>query len=204
MKFPFFLFAFIIFVGVITYKRKQHTHKQDMVTEAFIERERRANISRKRDISHLNYLTFAIDRLPLFEFQDEELLSHENILKELADKKIINLSNYSNTDLKLMYGPANLNVLSEYDENYHQLSSTLLAYANREVALSRMDSAIQILEYAMDLAIDSSQIYLLLADLYQTQGTPEKIETIIQKLSSMDTSFSSMVLSKLDTFHTSE
>jgi len=101
-----------------------------------------------------------------------------------------------------MYGPANLADLSSYDENYHLLTTTLLAYARREVELDRIDAAVTILEYAMSLALDVSQIYLLLAELYQKQNTPEKIQDITDALFVMDESFSSLVLPKLPVSHT--
>lgn len=111
---------------------------------------------------------------------------------------------YSNTDLKLMYGPANLNELSECDNNYHLLSDTLLNYAERENTLQRYEAAISILEYAMSLRIDSSRIYLMLARLYDEQNTPEKIQNIFHALSSMDDSFTSHVLPKLRSSHIEE
>lgn len=204
MNFPFFLFAFIIFTATLALRRKQQTKKQEDVNESFLERERRANATRKKDISNLKYLSFCIDRLPLGEHPDETLVSYEDCLRELSGKKIVNLSAYSNTDLKLMYGPANLNELSEYDDNYHTLSSVLLAYAKREIELERIDAAIMVLEYAMSLSIDSSQIYLLLAKLYQTQQTPEKIKNIKASLSAMDESFSALVMPKLAAYHIDE
>ncbi len=197
MRLPIFLIALIIFTAYLAVKRKKQTRNQEEANNSFLERERLANSTRKKDISGLDYLAFSADMLPIAEVIDEELLSCETVLKELSNKRIINLSAYSNTDLKLMYGPANLNDLMEYDDNYHMLSSTLLAYAKREAELDRTDAAITILEYAMSLAIDSSQIYLLLAELYKKQQTPEKIQRINDALSSMDESFSSLVLPKL-------
>lgn len=206
MRFPIpvFLFAFILFTAILAVRRQRQTTKQEQANEAFLERERMANATRKKDISSLDYLSFTVQRLPIAEYSDEKLAEYESILTNLSSKKIINLSGYSNTDLKLMYGPANFNDLSEFDENYQTLSDTLFAYAKRETELDRTDSAITILEYAMELKIDSSQIYLLLAKLYQTLQTTEKIQTIIDTVSSMDESFASFVLPKLNAFRTAE
>lgn len=204
MKISLFLPLFIIFLVVLSIKRHQQTHAQQNANEAFLERERTANATRKQDISGLDYLPFSADALPVGEFQDDELAGYEETLTKLSEKKIINLSSMSNTDLKLMYGPANFNDLSEYDENYHTLSSALLGYAQREEALNRTDAAVTILEYAMSLAIDSSQIYLLLAKLYQKRQTPEKIQTMIDTISTMDESFRTLVLPKLESFRIDE
>ena len=206
MRFPIpvFLFSLILFTAVRAVKRQRQTTKQEEANEAFLERERQANATRKKDISNLDYLAFSVKRLPISNYPDTKLTEYETILTNLSNQKIINLSQYSNTDLKLMYGPANFNDLSEFDENYHTLSNTLFDYAKRESELGQTDAAIAILEYAMELKIDSSQIYLLLAKLYQTQNTPEKIQTISDTLSSMDESFASFVLPKINAFRTVE
>lgn len=204
MRVPIFLIAFILFTALLAVKRKKSTEAQENANEAFLERERMANATRKKDISALPYLSFSTDTLPVGEFADDELYSCEAVLQDLTDQKIINLSMYTNTDLKLMYGPANLADLSSYDENYHLLTTTLLAYARREAELDRIDAAVTILEYAMSLALDASQIYLLLAELYQKQNTPEKIQNITDALFVMDESLSSLVLPKLPVSHTAQ
>ena len=201
---PVFFTATVIFTEVLAVKRAKHTRLQNEANESFLERERLANATRRKDISGLDYLPFSADALPLSNVSDPELLQHETVLKELSGKKIINLSMYSNTDLKLMYGPANLNELTECDDNYHLLASTLLSYADRKISLGYANDAVSILEYAMSLKIDSSKIYLLLAELYQKQNTPEKIEQIADCVASMDKSFSAFLAPKLDAFRTAK
>ena len=97
-----------------------------------------------------------------------------------------------------MYGPANLPALSEYDDNYHRLAALFLDYASRQLELCDTSAAIAALEYAAELRIQSSRIYLLLAELYLKQGTPEKINTIRDTVSSMEEPFRRLVLPKLD------
>ncbi len=201
---PVFFISSVVFVLFLAMKRGKQTRRQENTNEAFLERERQANATRKKDISNLNYLPYTADALLLDEYPDEELSQYVKILKDLSGRKMLNLSMYSNTDLKLMYGPANLNELSECDNNYHLLSDTLLNYAERENTLQRYEAAISILEYAMSLRIDSSRIYLMLARLYDEQNTPEKIQDIFHALSSMDDSFTSHVLPKLRSSHIEE
>lgn len=204
MRFPLFLILLIIFTAVLAVKRQKSTRAQEEVNEAFLERERRANTTRKKDISGLDYLPFSCDNLPIGQVKDTTITSCEDTLTNLSGKRIINLSSFSNTDLKLMYGPANLNDLTEYDDNYHTLSHTLLDYAKRMQELAYTQNAVTILEYAMSLSIDSSQIYLMLADLYNELHTTEKIQGIVDSLSSMDESFRSLVLPKLSDLHLME
>lgn len=200
MNFPipvFFIF-FVAFAAFAAFKRSRQTQNQNHANLSFLERERIANNTRKKDISNLNYLNFCAERLPLSVCEDPTLNAIETTLKELADQKIINLSQYSNTDLKMMYGPANLTALSEYDDNYHRLATTLTAYAVRLEELNHVAAATAALEYAMELGIQFSQIYLKLAELYRKQHTPEKISSIQEALLAMEESFASHVLPKLD------
>lgn len=201
---PILLLTFICFTAYLAVRRKKQSDRQAEANEAFLERELAANATRKKDISGLDYLAFSADRLPLKTVPDEELASYEAVLRELSGKKIINLSRYSNTDLKLMYGPANLNSLTEYDDNYHALSSALSSYARRKAAIGCKKEAIAVLMYAMELKIDSSQIYLDLAKLCAECGMPEQIKEIETALSSMDKDFSALVLPKLAAFRTEE
>ena len=97
--------------------------------EDFFERERLANSTRKQDISHLDYIVLDLSLLPMGKTQDPSIKKLEDTLTELSQKQILDLSDKSNTDLKMMYGPANLDTLWECDDNYHALSQTLLEYA---------------------------------------------------------------------------
>ncbi len=197
MRLPIFFITFVLFVGILALKRRSQERKQQDLNESFLDRERRANLTRKQDISGLDFLKFSLDALPPDRYPDEELLMLETELIGYHDAKIINLSHYSNTDLKLMYGAANFNQLCLYDNNYHTLAKTLLTYAKRHQELGHVKEAIHVLEYAMSIQMELGQVYLLLAQLYQEQGTPEKIEEIKAALSSMDESFLSRTLPKL-------
>ena len=194
---PIFFISFVSFMVYLTIKRGRQTQNQENVNQSFLERERLANTTRKKDISGLDYLPFTAERLPAFPSSDEVLNSVRAEFEELSGKRIINLSQYTNTDLKLMYGPANLPDLSEYDDNYHRLATLFLDYADRQVKLGDTGSAIAGLEYAMELRIQVSRIYLLLAELYRRQGTPENIAAVRDVLSSMEESFCSRVLPKI-------
>lgn len=198
MKISILLPLILVFLAIYAMKRRRQEQAQKKVTEDFWAREREANTVRKKDISHLDYLPFSLEKLPVGKCLDSELLACEDTLKQLADKKMLNLSAYSNTDLKFMYGAANLPILTECDDNYHALSSAILSYAMRQIELDRTDEAIEILEYAMELSMDSSQIYLQLAELYRKTQASDKIAGIIRTVSTMDASFQKLVLPKLE------
>lgn len=185
MAFPF-LGLFIIFLSVAAYYRKRATAQQKKVTEDFWSREDQANQIRRKDISNLPYITIPLEKFPIGISDDEELTDYENDLKNLASRKILNLSHQSNTDLKLAYGPANLPALSEYDQNYTTLLRNLVAYADCLIKNGFEAEAVPVLEFGISIDSDIRANYTLLAGLYREQGNAAKIQKLINKASSLD------------------
>ena len=91
----------------------------------FWQRERDANNTRKQDISQLDYVDFSGVTLPFAQFEDTLLKECEQQVLNLKDKKVLNLTGISNTDLKMTYGAANLPLLTQYDQNFTLLVRTL-------------------------------------------------------------------------------
>lgn len=202
MAFPF-LGLFIIFLSVAAYYRKRATAQQKKVTEDFWSREDQANQIRRKDISNLPYITIPLEKFPICISDDEELTDYENDLKNLASRKILNLSHQSNTDLKLAYGPANLPVLSEYDQNYTTLLRNLVAYADCLIKNGFEAEAVPVLEFGISIDSDIRANYTLLAGLYREQGNAAKIQKLINKASSLDSMMRSAILDQLHTIQNS-
>ena len=136
-----------MFVAVLSYFRKRSDRQQNEIKELFWEREQRANFVRRQDISGLSYISIPFDYFSIGVFSDETLIQCEQALASFRDKKILNLTGLSNTELKLMYGPANLPDLTLYDENYAQMLHILTNYSNRLLELGHFDAAIPVLEF---------------------------------------------------------
>ena len=198
MAFPF-LGLFIIFLSVAAYYRKRATAQQKKVTEDFWSREDQANQVRRKDISNLPYITIPLGKFPIGISDDEELTDYENDLKNLASRKILNLSHQSNTDLKLAYGPANLPALSEYDQNYTTLLRNLVAYADCLIKNGFKSEAVPVLEFGISIDSDIRANYTLLAELYKEQGNASKIQELIDKAASLDSMMRSAILEQLHT-----
>ena len=121
----FLLPYFVLFLIVIQFLIRKNSKNDDNRNEKYWEREHLSNSSRKKDISNLNYIKIP-DTLPFVTDLDNfELKKAQQQIIDLKDKKILNLTGLSNTDLKLEYGVANLTVLSEYDENFTILVKAL-------------------------------------------------------------------------------
>lgn len=176
------IFIFIIWSNYEIRKNSKHS-KED--TEKFWNRESEANISRRTDISTLNYIVISTQRLPIEDTSDSVADHYRDILLGLSGKYAINLCNYTNTQLKLKYGVSNLKELTEYDSNYITLVTNLQKWASRLYNLSYPENAALVLEYAVSCNTDVMKSYQLLEQIYKEQNHPEKIKTLNALMSSL-------------------
>lgn len=190
--FPFLTIS-IIFMLVLAFFRKRSTDKQNEVQQQFWEQENLANSTLRQDISKLEYISIPLDKLPL-SLESEAV----ETIRALADQKIINLSTYTNTELKLKYGIANLDILSEYESNFFTLEKSLESYASELLAADRSSDAQKILEYAVAIGSDVSNIYLMLAELYKAQDHNDRLSWLIAEASKLKTLTKDSLIVKLN------
>lgn len=157
--FPF-LAIFIVFCLVLNYYIRKSDSSQKKVQDEFWEKELRSNAVRKKDISKLDYITIPLDKIPA-----KLCTSTETKLFSLAEKPMLNLSGISNTDLKLQYGTANLEVLAEYDTNFLDFVALLPDYTAELIEAGELDTAKMLLEFAVSVNADSRRIDKQLAEL---------------------------------------
>lgn len=169
----------IIFVLWLQYEMRKADILSYKGTREFWEKERQANLSRKADISSLNYITVPIDSLPISDTEDSTINSYRDTILSLSGKKIVDLTGITNTDLKLKYGPSNIGQLSEYDNNYIILVSILQKWGDRLLNRGYTAEAVSVLEYAVKSRTDVTNTYKLLARIYMEQHAPEKIDALI-------------------------
>ena len=161
-----FIFIFIIFIAVFRYYSHKHTVNQEQVLQDFWDKEQQANNVRKQDITGLEYVTLSADLIPgTLHTEEEKILSH------LISQKMLDLTEYSNTDLKLKYGAANLDELSKYEQNYVSMIRQLPIYARQLFDNGNTEEAKKLLEFGMSLENNSGSIYNTFKELYQSQDT---------------------------------
>ncbi len=197
MKIPFLatLFLFLLVLGRALKKNTKAMNEQE---QSFWQRERAANNVRKKPLDDLEYISLPLEQLPTDAHNDDsvvqECLDTLNILK---DNKIVNLTCITNTDLKLTYGTANITVLTEYDQNYTSLVTTLQKWADKLYQLGDMDSARIVLEYAVSVRSDITATYLLLAEIYSQSGLSERIPELVTAAEKLTTTSGKIILRKL-------
>ena len=153
--------------------------------EEFLEQESRANSVRKADISALPYVEIPLNELPLDALSTCGCSALAEELRALASVKILNLSMYTNTELKLMYGPANLTALSDCDDAYTSLIMLLNKIGASLLEADRPDDAEKFLSFAVSIGSDITTSYTMLATLYAKKHDINRIDWLIGNADSL-------------------
>lgn len=192
MKYPFFA-SFIVFGFLFSFSLKKRTKKEKQYVDNFWEREREADSTRRKSLENLDYIAIPLGELPMDVLtQLPEIKEYHDKIRELADKKIVNFAGYSNTELKLEYGAPNINLLSEYDQNFEDLITLLQEWASLLLQNwgegaqlcpeeERKQAAKKILAYAVSIGTDITDSYEKLVKLYLEYGEQEKIPALREK-----------------------
>lgn len=187
----------IIFVLWLNYEIRKNNKYSRKAMDEFWNREYQANHTRKTDISDMDYITIPFDRLPLDNNPDPSVNSYRDTILSQSDKKILNLSGFSNTELKLKYGVSNIKKLSEYDNNYILLTTTLHKWGERLYLTGYHKEALSVLETALECQTDVHKTYELLGKIYMEQGLLNKFNQLMDKISSTDIRDKEKLLIKL-------
>lgn len=183
---PVLTILLLIFILWLNYEMRKASSKQQKASESFWAKENSSNLVRRKDISDLDFMTVTTDGLPLEDKEDDTINSYRDTILKLAGAKLINLSGFTNTDLKSLYGPANMSLLTEYENNYITMVSFLQKWADRLYSKGFIEDAQSVLEYAVRMQSDVIGTYKLLAKIYRLRKMPEKINELVDFLSDSD------------------
>ena len=181
----------------IAYERRRTDRIREEATERFWEKEQRANLTRKKDISALDYIEIPVDTLPFPETGKEEITDMQKLLLHLSTQKIVNFTGLTNTELKLTYGAPNLNLLMEFDKNYLELVRSLYRYGKYLHELGLVKEAKTILEYGLSIKTDVSANYTLLAEIYKAENAKERIDFVISEAENLTSMTKKSLLANL-------
>ncbi len=202
MKYPFFA-SFIVFCIWLGYEIHKRRNKDAKITQSFWEQEAAANKTRRKPLDSLNYIHIPFETLPMDLLSDDsEISEYHQTLRDLSASPIVNLTGISNTELKLQYGAPNIDLLSNYDQSYTMLVRTLQNWAAALYAKDYVQEAGTILTFAMDTHTDISASYRLLATIYQKNGTPERIQELVQIAETLNSVMKKPILAMLENFTT--
>ena len=181
----------------IYYQKSRTDRSAKSAHETFWEKERQANLTRKKDISELDYIVIPIQQLPFPTLEDEEITEVQKRLQKLATEKIVNFTGITNTELKLQYGAPNIELLMAFDKNYLELVRTLYRYAKLLYEQGYKEEATAILEYGISIKTDVSANYTLLASIYKEKNNMKRIDFIISQAETLNSLTKNSLLTNL-------
>ena len=147
-----------------------------------------SQFNKKAGYKSLNYIKWddalpAIDNsLTLADILNNspEALKAYNNIQTLKTEPMLNLSEYSNTDLKLKYGVANLDTLTQYEDSYTSFIKSLSELGHILIEHKDISDATAFLEYAVRIGSDIRLTYTDLYALYSEAGNASKIRQLRQ------------------------
>lgn len=179
MKLPF-LASFLVFIIIVAIFNKKNTNTRRKINEEYWQRERDSNFIRKKSLDNLEYISIPFSSFPMnIAAEDDIIASCHRDLESLREEKIVNFTGYTNTDLKMEYGTANITILTQYDQNYTLFVRTLQEWGKRLYELGYSDEALTVLEYAVSTRTDISATYYLAASIYKEKGQTDKIKHLL-------------------------
>ena len=191
--------AVLIICAIIAYNKRKSDRAMRKASDNFWDKEREANLTRRKDISNLPYITIPYESLPLDALPDsEEYRAAVQQLQSLSGKQILDLSGQTNTDLKLAYGAANLPILMECDQNYLVLIRTLSRMAGLLSDAGKEDAAETVLCFAIDAGSTIRSDYEQLAVIYGKCRDYRKLDALIAQAERLNSPTKASLLASLN------
>ncbi len=193
-----YLVCFCIFCAWLFYEQRKSQRQQKKASDDFWARETLANSTRKKDISDLPLVRVEEKEIPFVETQEESIINYIGQLRQIIQEPMLDLSDYSNTDLKLAYGVANFKTLSEYDENFNTFLVTLTnlarSFERNGYHEQAKDTYLMALRHGSRRAGD----YEELAKIWLELGRREEVTALKRRLEESGHPRRTGIISKLD------
>ena len=169
---PILVLVVVVTVALKIAERKR-LDKVRQSTQDMIDDDEAANQARHRDITEDFFYTPNLANLPIEQYSEAEMAKpvapfmwQQKVLAA-AEKKMLRFDRqYSNVELKQMFGPANLDNVAKYEENFSNFIHATRHWAEALVAADRRSEARKVLVESVRAGSELSQTYTLLADIY--------------------------------------
>ncbi len=186
IPFPSIFVCFIIFIVWLHYKKNKATKETKRQSKEFWQMEEAANHARNKDISQLPYFKPDINDIPMLKLEDANCQFYQEQIRTCMKSPMIDLSDYTNTELKLAYGVGNFKTLSDYDENFNSFLMNLSNLAKSYCDMELWEEASLTYQLCIRYGSDKSTDYLALGNIYAHTNSRSKLETLIEGVAHSD------------------
>lgn len=181
---PFGLYIIGILIVAFTFRRKLYrsndTHKVSL--ETMLKAEQQVKFIRPKVLSDDLFLKVHLSDYPVVD--DVDCQNDYQTLKESIQLPMVNFQNYTNLELKQMYGPQMLDTITQYETNYVQFMEASIAYGKSLYEHHYIEEARKTLEQCMLYKCNISIGYTLLIEIYKLQNDTaalHRLEPIIKQ-----------------------
>lgn len=182
IPFPSFFICFLIFILWMHYEKRKADKKGKRESQEFWQREEEANHARNRDFSDLSMFCPDASRIPMPETEDENVTYYQKRVTDCLELPMMNLSQFTNTDLKLAYGVGNFKTLSNYDENFNDFLMNMSNLGKAYFTAGLLQESESIYRFCIESGSKKSNDYKALAEVYSAMGTKGKIDDLITEV----------------------
>ena len=155
---------------------RRHKNRQEELNRKFLDAEDRANSVRKKDISPDLFFEPDISDLPPLQEGDPYQIERTSKRKMIYFREPV-----SNLELKQEYGPAQMDIIAQYEENFHDYLKSLTDWATslaEDREENNVKDALWILGYAIAHGAEFRSTYKLAADLYAEIKDTETLQAL--------------------------
>lgn len=197
MKYPFFA-SFLLLIVAFQFAMRRARRKDDNTNKNFWKREAEANNVRRKPLDDVEYINIPLEKLPTDVLtEDETVADCIKEVRELSKLEIINLTGFSNTDLKLKYGVANLPFLSACDDRFTALVQVLQKWADYLWTKGLQEPSVTIMEYEVSIRADVGSAYRKLAKYYKNHNQADRVESLIEVATNLKSASSKSIVRSL-------
>ena len=168
--------ATIIAIIVVLTKSRLHTRKKEQLHKQFIDQEAEANAVRKKEIDPELYFVPDLSELPAVPEGDP------NRVERSSKRPMIYFRTpKTNLELKREYGPAQMDILAQHEENFNEYLKCLTSWATELSATGEpqdTSDALLILGYAIAHGAEFRNTYKITADIYAKAGEKSTLEAL--------------------------
>lgn len=168
MPIPILFVLFVIFLFVFHFRIRSIDEKTEKKDSEFWEKEEYANSIRKK--KELPLFHIDLEDVHFIENADtdeeNEILALQEEVMEFSGLPMMNCENKTNIDLKIEYGPSNLQPIIESEQNFIDFQKTILTLGKKLYDMNKIEESISILEKGVQYGSGYDDNYIILCNLY--------------------------------------
>jgi len=182
---PIIVLVVVVTVGIkIAERKRMEKARQD--THDMLAADDAANMARNRDICDRFFYTASLEKLPITEYSAADMAKpvptymwQAKVIKAAAKQMLHFDKQYTNVELKQMFGPANLDNVAKYEENFANYMHAMRFWAEALITANNKADAQRVLEESVSAGSELSQSYTLLADIYNESKQTGKLQELL-------------------------